>query len=60
MAKQNCNVSCFDKDKNKLKKILRGKSPFSYIPDSEINKIKKTNPINAVNKFIIIIWVVRE
>ena len=41
LAKQNCNVSCFDKDKNKLKIISKGKSPFSYIPDSEIKKIKK-------------------
>ena len=41
LAEKNCNVTCYDQDKKKLKKISEGKSPFSYIPDSDIKKIKK-------------------
>ncbi len=41
LAEKNCNVTCFDQDKNKLKKISKGKSPFSYIPDNQIKKIRK-------------------
>lgn len=41
LAEKNCNVTCFDQDKKKLRKISESKSPFSYIPDKTIKKIRK-------------------
>ena len=41
LAKKNCLVSCFDQDLNKLKKISKGVSPYSYISNKEIKSVKK-------------------
>ena len=59
LAKKKCQVLCFDNDKTKLKKISKGKSPFSYIADKEIKKIKnklifEKNVKNVQNADVII------
>lgn len=41
LAKKNCSISCFDKDVEKIKKISKGVSPFSYISNKEIKDVKK-------------------
>ena len=41
LCKKNCLVSCFDKDNEKIKKISKGISPFSYISNKEIKSAKK-------------------
>jgi len=41
LAKKNCSISCFDKDVEKIKKISKGISPFSYISNKEIKDVKK-------------------
>ena len=40
-AKKGYKVHCFDQDYNKLKKLSKGLSPFSYISNKEIKDIKK-------------------
>ena len=42
-------IYCFDKDKNKIKLLKKGKSPYSYIANKEIkNKLKYLNLENNI------------
>mgnify|MGYP001197943242 CR=1 FL=1 len=43
-------IYCFDQDKNKISRLKKGKSPYSYINDSEIKS--KLKYLNLENKLI--------
>lgn len=59
-AKKKIKVYCYDNDLNKIKLLSKGKSPYSYIKDTEIKNVIKnlnlTNDLKQINKIDAIIF----